>query len=147
MNPTLYRTFELPNPQPEAGVFEILPRSNPSPEMNADPPEMLQGSPFHTIPSRLLTISMSFNLDLSYHSFMLFVLYSALLDDVYPGYDKVIPLDAWGPEKSRVISMKSERSWICYIHGTRFVRAMPVEPQPETADISSTLIYVYDFNP
>ena len=128
--PRLIRRYELPHLSRNARTIYIIIRSDPSPEPSL-PPLSSHARPFYTAPtSRLLTVSMEFLLpSRSRYSCMLFVHQSSLLEDLQLDSmlnDVTVPWETWGPTKTRMMSQwDSDNTWVCYVHGTRYVRREP----------------------
>lgn len=52
--------------------------------------------------------------------------------------------DSWGPRYSRALRLENHHSvWVCYVHGTRFVRAI----EDNTAEPQVRRLQIMDFNP
>ena len=148
--PRLLRSFQLPLLSADAIVASILTRSDPSPQCSVQRSKA-NAKPFHTAPtSRLLTISIDiFRQMEDFRTFVLFVHHSALLDglELEPHPKMIVPWEEWGPRKSRMLpTLYNEPTWVCYVHGTRYVRLESVVGEPFGLGGRSHL-RMLDFNP
>ena len=80
---------------------------------------------------------------------MLFIHPSALLEGLEPDsvpIDVTVPWDDWGPKKTRMLpTTTNERTFVCYVHGTRYVR---LEPSTERLPgVRRSHVRMLDFNP
>ncbi|KAF8578725.1 hypothetical protein K439DRAFT_1638566 [Ramaria rubella] len=119
LDPRLIRLFQFPSMINGISMASMITRSDPSP---GNYPAS-QGRPFIPAPtSRILTVSM----DITYQQegvdcFIIFMHISSLLENEYE--DVTVPWEKWGPEKTRFLQLDmNERTWVCYVHGTRYVR-------------------------
>lgn len=139
-SPKLIRTFELPELNGSAIMISMITRSDPSPAPD-DGPAMSSGLPFFTSPaSRLMVVGIEIiPEDRLTCGVLLFVHHDTLLDERYP---QVVSWNQWGPSNTRLIPMDADLNWVCYVHGTKYVRM-----GPELSPNGSAPLYVYDFNP
>lgn len=140
-SPKLIRTFELPELNSSAIMISMITRSDPSPAPD-DGPAMSSGLPFFTSPaSRLLVVGIEIiPEDRLTCGVLLFVHHDTLLDERYP--TQVISWSQWGPSNTRLMPMDADLNWVCYVHGTKYVRM-----GPELSPNNSAPLCVYDFNP
>lgn len=142
--PRFVRRYELPPLSQNTRTQYIITRSDPSPEPFSQCSSS-HARPFCTAPSsRLLTVSMSFFLPERFrYSCMLFVHISSLLEDLELDSmlnGVVVPWENWGNAKTRMVSqLDSEPTWVCYVHGTRYVQLEDID--------GLCHIRMLDFNP
>ncbi|KAF8474315.1 hypothetical protein JB92DRAFT_3134718 [Gautieria morchelliformis] len=128
--PLLVRRYQLPHVTQDTVMLSILTRSDPSPETSSLLSTTL-GSSFCSAPSsRLLAVSMDFRIrEDPPQSYVLFVHHSSLLEEVESTSmlnDKLVRWENWGPQKTRMMrTLFNEPTWVCYVHGTRYVRPEP----------------------
>lgn len=151
--PRLLRSFGFPEQVEDAFVMSLTTRSEPSPRCSS---QLLNhyGKPFTTASSLAHILVVSINIfqqpiyDQEFEpvSFVLFVHVSTLLEGLELGHpaasDISVPWHIWGPQKSRMLPTEStEDSWVCYVHGTRYVRC------ELDSDPSRSSVRMLDFNP
>lgn len=150
--PQLERTYYLPALASGYYPISVITRSDPSPSSF---PQSLKscGRPFYTMPtSRLLAISLDFMAYLSDRSwsYVLFVHHTSLLhglesESMRGQLLKVVSWENWGPTQTRLIRTNfNEPTWVCYVHGTRYVRLAPLNPT--AVEMSPSHLHVLDFN-
>ncbi|KAF8512159.1 hypothetical protein BU17DRAFT_69338 [Hysterangium stoloniferum] len=147
-NPPPIRIFEFPVFCSGTIVFSTLTRSDPSPEKPGH--AVIQGSrPFVTAPTaRLLTVNIQLFTTvggvINILNFMMFIHHDSLLDGIGSPGPTLVPWKEWGPNKTRLLRMRlNSHSWVCYVHGTRFV-CMERATHLPTENSRITLL---DFNP
>jgi hypothetical protein len=144
--PHLQRTYELPSLRRGCAVNYMITRSDPSPSSFSQDFASC-GRPFYTAQtSRLLVVSINCGGDVL--SYVLFVHHSSLLKGLETESeleDVVVPWENWGPTETRLIRTEfNEPSWVCYVHGTRYVRLGLVGVI--ATGIPSCRLQVLDFN-
>jgi len=77
---------------------------------------------------------------------MLFIHQGLLLSDKLPSQpSNLYRWDDWGPQHSRMVMLERfEPVWVCYVHGTRFVRNLPIVDRVTRAVTSR--LEIWDFN-
>jgi len=129
-------------------VNQIITRLDPSPTKEGSP-VIPAGSPFYTAPSsRILCVSIDIVTDRAInYSWMLFVFPESLLDDPYPDSPGGIPWSEWGPDNTRLVPLNDNQlTWVCYVHGTRFVTLIPHD-DVQLGEVPSSRLHVYEFSP
>ncbi|KAF8519135.1 hypothetical protein BU17DRAFT_90336 [Hysterangium stoloniferum] len=147
-NPPPIRIFEFPVFCSGVAALSTLTRSDPSPEKPGHA-AIQGGRPFVTAPmARLLTVNIQISRAVrgiaNIVNFMMFVHHDSLLDGIGSPGPTLVPWKEWGPNKTRLLSMRPNIPWVCYVHGTRFVymeRATPHLPAEKSR------IRLLDFNP
>jgi hypothetical protein len=149
-SPQLEHTYELPRLAEGYFLGSMITRSDPSPSSSSQSFASCD-RPFYTAPtSRLLVVSMVFHTPWSAAtSYILFVHHSTLLKGLATESrlgGVVVPWDRWVPTETRIIATRgNEDSWVCYVHGTRYVWSTPASPT--VMERPSYHLHMLDFNP
>ncbi|KAG6373376.1 hypothetical protein JVT61DRAFT_6524 [Boletus reticuloceps] len=131
---------ELQLPRVQGDVEWLLVRSEPTPTWK---PPTGSGVPFYA--SRkdyIFSVSIRAIVDEMDGNAVLFIPLSTLLLEVERSHDvprRNVPWDAWGPDRTRIISMQPSETWICYTYGMKFIQHVPWN--------NGYAAQVYDFNP
>ncbi|KAF8134943.1 hypothetical protein EV363DRAFT_1322086 [Boletus edulis] len=130
--------LQLPKVQGEVEWFLI--RSEPTPTWK---PPTGSGVPFYASRKDCIfsVLIRAFVGDMERNT-VLFLPLSTLLLEVERLHDvprRNVPWDAWGPDGTRIFSVKLSETWICYTYGMKFVQHVPWN--------NGYAVQVYDFNP
>lgn len=146
VDPPPYRTFLLPELNSNVIATSVTTRSDPSPGclgvVTAGSPR-----PFTTSPnSRLFTACLELIRDLEVVVYVMFFIHQeTLLSEQLPFQPSgKYQWDEWGPQYSRSLELENyQPTWVCYVHGMRFVRGVSVRGSIPSAH----RLEVLDFNP
>jgi len=131
---------ELQLPKVKGNVEWLLVRSEPTPTWK---PPTGSGVPFYA--SRkdyIFSVSIRAFVDGMERNTVLFLPLSTLLLEVERSHDvprRNVPWDAWGPDGTRIASVRPSETWVCYTYGMKFVQDIPWK--------NGHAAQVYDFNP
>ncbi|KAF8442459.1 hypothetical protein L210DRAFT_3536655 [Boletus edulis BED1] len=130
--------LQLPKVQGEVEWFLI--RSEPTPTWK---PPTDSGVPFYASRKDCIfsVLIRAFVGDMERNT-VLFLPLSTLLLEVERSHDvprRNVPWDAWGPDGTRIFSVKPSETWICYTYGMKFVQHVPWN--------NGYAVQVYDLNP
>lgn len=155
VDPHPYRTFELPELNEDVIIISITTRSDPSPDCLGVTKSSLLTRPFTTSPkSRLLTIRVELISHLVEVEHVMFFIHQESLLSIPSTSSSdtshslnMYHWDSWGPRYSRALLLEEHNSvWVCYVHGTRFVRSIGGHPTDPPGHEGHRL-QILDFNP